>query len=103
MTASSNPIWGDAIGVGETTVDSGVKTGNATQVVEAWYSGARTNYGIQLQGDETPSRGRQRNFDSKERSGGFHPRLLVTYTLFTDTCPPTTWVDPLQVLPGDSR
>jgi hypothetical protein len=91
---SSNSILGDAIGVGEFTVDLGVKTGNATEAVQAWYSGARPNYGFQLQGDETPERGRQRNFDSKE-AGGFVPTLIVDYTTITDTCPPTTTVDAL--------
>ncbi|MGD8807145.1 MAG: DNRLRE domain-containing protein [Chloroflexota bacterium] len=86
---SSNPIWGDAIGVGELTVNLGVKTADATEIVRAWYSGARPNYGVQLQGDESPDRGRQRNFDAKEKSG-YRPRLLVTYIIYSDTCPPTT-------------
>ena len=39
------------------TTDLGEKTGEATAVVQAWYSGQRANYGIQLQGDESPDRG----------------------------------------------
>jgi hypothetical protein len=84
-----NPQWGAEIGVGSVPAQIGWReSSNAASAVQQWVSGTRPNFGIMLQGDETPQQ-RERVFTSLNGGGGLFPRLLVTYTEVVDTVPPT--------------
>jgi hypothetical protein len=82
------------IGVGNFTNASGWKYGIATNIVRNWYTGAKTNYGVLVIGDEGPSNNRSRWFYSNYQAD-FYPRLVVDYTIQCDTYPPTAYVYPL--------
>lgn len=88
-----NPQWGAEIGVAPIPAQNGWIEGNITGPVREWVSGQRANNGIMLQGDESPSAGRERIFHAINSQNGLHPRLFVTYQI--DTIPPTSVVNPL--------
>ena len=87
--ANFNPSWGAEIGVGQIPASVGWIEANITGPVQEWVSGARTNYGIMIQGDETPQQ-RERVFTAINANNGLHPRLVVTYDVIVDTTPPTS-------------
>lgn len=87
--ANFNPSWGAEIGVGQNPAATGWIEANITGPVREWVSGSRTNYGIMVQGDETPQQ-RERVFTAINANNGMHPRLIVTYDVIVDTTPPTT-------------
>ncbi len=87
--ANYNPAWGATIGVGNVPAATGWVEGNATNPVREWYSGTRSNFGIMLQGDETPQQ-RERVFTTLNANNGNWPRLVVTYN--TDTTVPNASV-----------
>ena len=88
-----NPQWGAEIGVGQIPAQVTWVEGNITGPVQEWVSGIRPNFGIMLQGDESPSAARERVFFALNANNGFHPRLVVTYQV--DTTPPTSTMNPL--------
>lgn len=87
--ANFTPTWGAEIGVGQVPPIVGWLQANATGPVQEWVSGARPNYGIMIQGDETPQQ-RERVFTAINANNGLHPRLVVTYDVIVDTTPPTS-------------
>ena len=90
-----NPQWGAEIGVGQIPSSTGWVEGNITGPVQEWVSGIRPNFGIMLQGDESPAAARERVFFALNAQNGLHPQLRVTYTI--DTTPPTSTVNPLPL------
>lgn len=92
--ANYNPAWGAEIAVGQVTTAVGWREAQATAPVSEWVSGARPNFGIMLQGDETPQQ-RERIFTAVNANNGLHPRLIVTYQVNVDTTPPTATVNAL--------
>lgn len=96
-----NPSWGATIGVGNVPAATGWVQGNVTDPVQEWVSGARQNFGIMLQGDETPQQ-RERVFTTLNANNTLFPRLVVTYDVINDTTPPVATVNPLpQFSPAD--
>ena len=97
---SFNPTWGLEIGVGQAPAAAGWIEGNATGPVSEWVSGTRQNFGILIQGDETPQQ-RERIFTTLNANNGLHPRLVISYDVIVDTTPPTASVNALpQWSPG---
>lgn len=95
-----NPSWGAEIGVGDIPATTGWIEANATGPVAEWVSGQRSNFGLMIQGDETPQQ-RERIFTALNANNGLHPRLVVTYDVIVDTTPPTSNVQQLpQWSPG---
>jgi hypothetical protein len=92
---SGTPDWGPVLGEGTSESAPGWKSTSATDLVKQWYSGAVPNYGVMLQGDETPGQERQRVFYSLNASNSLYPRLRVRYDLSVDTEPPQVSVAPL--------
>lgn len=93
-----NPSWGAEIGVDDIPADFGWLEASFTTPVAEWASGARSNFGFMVMGDETPQQ-RERIFTALDARDGRHPRLVVTYTF--DTTPPTSSVSSLpQWSPG---
>ncbi len=74
-----NPAWQAEIGLGQISATTGWIESGITDPVADWVSGERPNYGIMIQGDETPQQ-RERVFTSLNSGNGLHPRLVVTYT-----------------------
>jgi hypothetical protein len=93
---NANYLGGTEIGVGELSNALGWKSGNVTDMVERWYSGAQSNYGLIMTGDEGPQNNRSRFLRSRQWSG-YAPYIKVTYTSCSDTAPPTT---SMQSLPN---
>ncbi len=83
--ANYNPSWGAEIGVGQVSANTGWHQASITGAVQEWVSGTRPNFGMMIQGDETPQQ-RERVFTAINANNGLHPRLVVTYTTFTPTC-----------------
>jgi hypothetical protein len=75
----SNPYIATCVGI-----NAGWVALNVTDLVQLWYSGAQTNYGLEIRfasGDDY-----QRNFYSKEALGGDNsPRLQIVYSPPTRT------------------
>lgn len=96
-----NPAWGATIGVGNVAAQTGWVEANALGPVNEWYTGARANFGIMLQGDETPQQ-RERVFSTLNTGNNNWPRLVITYvTGPVDTTPPVATVTALpQFSPG---
>ncbi len=82
-----NPSWGAEIGVGQIPPTTGWIEADITNPVAQWVSGQRPNFGMMIQGDETPQQ-RERIFTAMNANNGFHSRLIVTYVI--DTTPPTS-------------
>ena len=82
-----NPSWGAEIGVGQIPPTTGWIEADITNPVAQWVSGTRQNFGLMIQGDETPQQ-RERIFTAMNANNGFHARLIVTYVI--DTTPPTS-------------
>ena len=93
LTWNSNvPAWGGIVREGSIPVTIGWHSADITDIVQQWVSGSRPNYGVLIQGDETP-RERERVFNSRN-AGGNKPYLRVDYTIVTDTTPPDAWMIP---------
>lgn len=65
-----------------------------TELVADWVASAHDNHGLELIGDERVQQ-RERAFYSRETDGDFYPRLVVDYTDFRDSEPPTVSVNAL--------
>lgn len=87
--ANYNPSWGAEIGVGQVSPNTGWHQASITGAVQEWVSGTRPNFGMMIQGDETPQQ-RERVFTAINANNGLHPRLVVTYDVNVDTTPPTS-------------
>lgn len=85
---NANYLGGDSLPLGSIPPVTGWVSGGATDVVKAWDSG-RPNYGLIITGDETPSRGRWRQFYSRSIPQ-FAPYLLVNYSANCDTAAPVS-------------
>lgn len=92
--ANYNPSWGAEIGVGQVSANTGWHQASITGAVQEWVSGTRPNFGMMIQGDETPQQ-RERVFTAINANNGLHPRLVVTYNVNVDTTPPTSTMTPL--------
>ena len=92
---SHQPNWGSVTGETWIPVSVGWIEHDLTPLVSEWHHGTHPNYGLFVQGDETPSLGRQRFFYSLNAQNGLYPRLVVDYTLSTDTTPPVATVNAL--------
>lgn len=84
-----NPSWGAEIGVDDIPANFGWIEASVTRPVREWVSGTRPNFGLMIQGDETPQQ-RERIFTALDARNGQHPRIVVTYQI--DTTPPTSRV-----------
>ena len=62
---NANFLGGDPLPLGQVNNQDGWKSGDVTNLVHAWLSGAETNHGLILTGDETPSNNRSRIFNSR--------------------------------------
>jgi hypothetical protein len=97
---NANYLGGTPLPIGEVDSALGWKYTNATDVVRAWHSGAQSNHGVIITGDERPEQNRLRRFYSREQAG-FYPRLIVDYTVSCDNLPPVASANPLpQFSPG---
>jgi len=85
---NANYLGGDSLPLGSIPPVIGWVSGGATDVVKAWDSG-RPNYGLIITGDETPSRGRWRQFYSRSIPQ-FAPYILVNYSANCDTAVPVS-------------
>ncbi|MFN2292276.1 MAG: DNRLRE domain-containing protein, partial [Anaerolineae bacterium] len=94
---SHQPNWGSV--TGETWIPPviGWIEHDLTPLVKEWLFGTHPNYGLFVQGDETPSAARQRFFYSINAQNSLYPRLVVDYTVSTDTTAPVATVAPLPV------
>lgn len=96
VTWNSEPDW--------TPVSSTAEVGSQptwyewplTDVVADWVSGLYPNDGVEIIGDETVQQ-RERAFYSRETLLDLYPHLIVDYTNFNDTQPPSVAVDPLPL------
>lgn len=85
---NANYLGGDSLPLGSVPPVIGWVSGGATDVVKAWDSG-RSNYGLLITGDETPSRNRWRQFYSRSIPQ-FAPYILVNYSANCDTAAPVS-------------
>lgn len=91
---NANYLGGDALPVGSVDAGIGWKTTDVTNLVKTWYSGARSNHGLLVMGDEVPNNNRMREFAAREQ-GGNAPYIIVDYTVVCDTIAPSANVAPL--------
>jgi hypothetical protein len=63
---NANFLGGDPLPLGEIDNRDGWKSGDVSNLIRAWLSGAETNHGLILTGDEVPSNNRSRIFNSRE-------------------------------------
>ncbi|MBE2202667.1 MAG: fibronectin type III domain-containing protein [Anaerolinea sp.] len=99
VTWNTEPAW--------TPVDSTAEVGSQptwyewplTDVVADWASNLYANDGVEIIGDETVQQ-RERSFYSRETLLDLYPRLIVDYTDFNDTQPPSVTVNPLPTYSG---
>lgn len=99
---NANFLGGQSLPIGTVPSSVGWQSGDARGVVQAWLSGAQSNLGLLITGDEVPSRGRWRSFRSRE--AGNAPRLVLDVTVNCDNVAPTATVQALpQFSPGEFR
>ncbi len=92
---NANYLGGTEIGVGAIRSNPlGWVTGDVTELVKRWHSGAQSNYGMILTGDEGPERNRSRWFRTRNW-GGYAPYIRVDYTECSDLEPPNATVKTL--------
>ena len=96
---NANYLGGDALPLGSVDSVVGWKTGDVTNLVRTWYSGARPNDGLIVTGDEVPANNRMREFSSRE--GNSPPYIVLDYTVVCDTIAPVAGVTSLPTFsPG---
>ncbi len=97
VTWNTEPEWDGTLPPVEAEVGSelGLYGWDLTAMVRSWVAGEHPNYGLWLQGDETPDPSRERVFYSREAEVGdeLKPRLVVEYVV--DETPPVATVNPL--------
>ncbi|MFP4343989.1 MAG: DNRLRE domain-containing protein [Anaerolineales bacterium] len=100
VTWNREPAWGPTY----TTKYIGSAVGwyewDVTGLVTDWVSGAQTNYGMEIIGDEQIQE-RERIFYSRAHASR-DPRLVVEYTVVDDDQPPIVTVDALPTYSGRS-
>jgi len=92
---NANYLGGNALPLGSVDSNVGWKTVNVTNLVKTWYSGAQTNYGLIVTGDEAIADNRMREFAAREQSGAA-PYIMVDYTVVCDTTVPAARVEALS-------
>lgn len=95
---SNVPQWGGSLGTGVISAGAGEKNFSAINLVRDWVSGAHPNNGIIIIGNEGQAAPFERTFLARE-SGQF-ARLIVDWTIATDTVPPQSTI---TQLPAFSR
>jgi hypothetical protein len=88
------PDWGGIADQGNLSSAIGWHEWDMTRLVREWHSGAHANNGEITIGDESVQE-RQRKYWSLNANNGLHARLIVDYSVSTDTTPPTSSVNPL--------
>ncbi len=92
---SNRPQWGGSLGTGVITAGAGEKTGNATNLVRDWVSGAHPNNGVIIIGNEGTAAPFERVFHSREAANGLFARLMVDWSIPVDTTPPESTITQL--------
>jgi hypothetical protein len=90
------PHWGGVAGSGEVGTQLGWQEQDVTALVKDWYHNTHGNYGMIFIGDERVQE-RQRIFYSLNANNGLYPRLVVDYTLNSDTTPPNAGIRELSL------
>ncbi|MFO7631276.1 MAG: DNRLRE domain-containing protein [Caldilinea sp.] len=99
---NANFLGGAEFPLGSIPPAIGWVSGPATNVVRGWVTG-EPNRGIIITGDETPGRGRWRQFWSRQISS-LAPYLEVTFTANCDTAPPVATMNALPTFsPSEFR
>ncbi len=97
VTWNSEPTWDATFEpvMADVGSDQGPYEWDLTEMVRSWVTGEHPNYGLLLQGDETPELARERVFFSRDAMVGdeLKPRLIVEYVV--DEVPPVVTVNPL--------
>ncbi len=105
VTWNSEPTWGPVYPTKYINDTISWYEWDVTELVTDWTSGAETNYGMEIIGDEQIQE-RERVFYSHAHAS-LDPRLVVEYTVTdddeppivtVDALPPTSTVDPLPTL-----
>jgi hypothetical protein len=100
---NANFLGGDVLPLVSVNNAPGWKSGDATNLVRSWVSGAQPNHGLIVTGDETPSLNRSRRFSAREDTG-FGAYLIVDFSTACDTAPPVATVEALPLFsPGSFR
>lgn len=94
VTWNSEPDWGEVRSSASVGAASGWYEWNVTDLVAGWLEGSFPNDGMEIIGDEHVQQ-RERAFTSRETPTDLYPRLVVDYTVFSDTQPPIVTVNPL--------
>lgn len=92
---SNRPQWGGSLGTGVISAGSGEKSGDATNLVRDWITGAHPNNGIIIIGNEGQAAPFERVFHSREAANGLQPRLIVDWVVAVDTVPPESTISQL--------
>ncbi|MDQ4078658.1 MAG: DNRLRE domain-containing protein, partial [Chloroflexota bacterium] len=97
VTWNSEPTWDAKLApvMADVGSDQGPYEWDLTEMVRSWVTDEHPNYGLLLQGDETPELARERVFFSRDATVGdeLKPRLIVEYVV--DEVPPVVTVNPL--------
>ena len=88
------PDWGSIAKQGELLSNIGWQESDITEIVRDWHSGKHVNNGHIHIADERVQE-RQRKYWSLNANNGLYPRLIVDYTVSTDTTPPTASINSL--------
>lgn len=99
VTWNLEPTWGPIRA--ENEVGSAVTwyEWDVTELVGDWVARTADNHGLEILCDERVQQ-RERAFYSRETTNNLYPRLVVDYTDFNDTEPPTVTVDSLPAFVG---
>jgi hypothetical protein len=100
VTWYTEPAWGPVYPTQYISATVGWYEWDVTGLVTDWASGAETNYGMEIIGDEHIQE-RERIFYSRAHAS-LDPRLVVEYTVVDDDQPPIVTVDALPTYSGRS-
>ena len=89
---NANYLGGAQLPLGSVPPVIGYISGDATDLVRSWVSGAVPNTGLLITGDEIPANNRSRFFLTRESSSP--PFITVEYEVACDTLPPVASVLP---------
>lgn len=98
---SHSPDWGSVFITSSILSELGWREADARDLVREWVNGGRPNFGFIVIGDETPQQ-RERVFHARDANNGLFSRIVVDFTVSTDTTPPTSFMVPLPVFSRDS-
>jgi hypothetical protein len=91
---SHQPAWGGVVRHSDIPWVLGWHYADVTDLVREWVSPGHPNNGVIIIGDERIQE-RELKFTSINANNNQYPRLVVDYTVSTDTTPPTSSVQPL--------